>query len=151
MVSLRGWCRGLLAAGLLAGAAVSGRAADDVIERALASVRNVKRDMFARTSSVLGELPGPDYGFRVSLRHGSGSPRYTSSLQEDTQWEIELPGDVVGEWRWSVAVVRRGETLVLARSDEWTFYYDPFEGPSTSSSPPDSPLPTPPESPLSLP
>jgi serine/threonine-protein kinase len=96
-----------------------------------------------------GELPSSDYGFRVSLRHGSGSPRYASSLQEDTQWEFELPGDVVGEWRWSVAVVRRGETLVLARSDEWTFYYDPFEGPS--SSPLDSPLPTPLESPLSPP
>jgi serine/threonine-protein kinase len=98
-----------------------------------------------------GELPGSDYGFRVSLRHGSGSPRYTSSLQEDTRWEIELPGDAVGEWRWSVAVVRRGEALALARSEEWTFYYNPFEGPATSSSPPDSPLPTPPESPLSPP
>jgi serine/threonine protein kinase len=98
-----------------------------------------------------GELPSSDYGFRVSLSHGSGSPRYTSSLQDGTRWEFELPGDVVGEWRWSVAVVRGGETLVLARSEEWTFYYDPFDSSSTSSSPPDSPLPTPLQSPLSPP
>ncbi len=93
-----------------------------------------------------GELPGSDYGFRVNLRHGSGTPRYTSSLQEDTQWEIELPGDAVGEWRWSVAVVKQGETLVLARSDEWTFYYNPFDSP-----PLNSPLSPPLDSPLSPP
>lgn len=50
----------LLAAGLLLGCTVtSARAEDDVIARALSQVRDVKADMFSRTSSVLGDLPGP--------------------------------------------------------------------------------------------
>ena len=56
----------------------------------------------------------------------------------------------IGEWRWSVEVVsgiEAGETM--ARSDEWTFYYDPFGG---GALPFDSPLPTPSlGSPLSTP
>lgn len=94
-----------------------------------------------------GELPGSSYGFRVSLRHKSNE--YTSPILDGTQWTVDLPGDArdaVGEWRWSVAIVQRDETQgMAARSDAWTFYYNPFGGPSPST----SPLPTLPISPLS--
>jgi serine/threonine protein kinase len=98
-----------------------------------------------------GELPESGYGFCVSLRHRDNSSEYTSPILDGTQWTVDLPGnarDAVGEWRWSVAIVQRDETEDVAiRSDEWTFYYDPFGGPSPSTSPLPgstvSPLPTP--------
>lgn len=96
-----------------------------------------------------GELPDSNYGFRVSLYHGNNE--YTSPILDGTQWTVDLPRDArdaVGEWRWSVAIVQRGETQdVTARSGAWTFYYSPFGGPSPSTSPLPgssvSPLPTP--------
>lgn len=95
-----------------------------------------------------GELPNSDYGFRVSLRHGGDGSDHASPILDSTQWTVDLPGDandVVGEWRWSVAIVRHSDVLV--RSGEWTFYYDPFGG---GPSPFHSPLSTP-VSPLSTP
>jgi serine/threonine protein kinase len=93
-----------------------------------------------------GELPNADYGFRVSLRQGSDGAVHASPILDGIQWTVELPGDAgdaVGEWRWSVAVVRRSGTGdTLAQSDEWTFYYNPFGG-SSGPAPFDSPLPTP--------
>jgi hypothetical protein len=83
-----------------------------------------------------GELPNASYGFRVDLRHGSGDPQYSSPVLNGPPWRVELPGDKVGEWRWSVSVIRRGGTEdMVARSDEWTFYYNPFGGPPPSTSP----------------
>ncbi len=38
---------------------MTGADAEDLVEEALAEVRDVKADMFSRHSSVLGELPGP--------------------------------------------------------------------------------------------
>jgi hypothetical protein len=97
-----------------------------------------------------GELPGSGYDFRVSLRHTSGAPSYTSPLLDDTQWTASLAGDAVGEWRWSVAIVRRdGAHDVVVSSDEWTFYYNPFG--DLSPQPPHSPLSPPPDSPLPTP
>jgi hypothetical protein len=88
-----------------------------------------------------GELPGPGYGFRVSLRHESDAP-VVSPIFDGKQWTVDLPGSAVGEWRWSVAVVRRdGAQEAAARSAEWTFYYNPF--PSSFVSPLHSPLPVP--------
>jgi serine/threonine protein kinase len=100
-----------------------------------------------------GELPNSGYGFRVSLRHGGDGPDYASPILDGMQWTVDLPGDAsdaIGEWRWSVAVVRHGEAGdVVARSDEWTFYYNPFGG---GPSPFHSPIPTPMHSsPLSTP
>jgi hypothetical protein len=72
-------------------------------------------------------LPNSGYGFRVSLRHGSGVSEYTSPTLDTTYWTIDIPGGTVGEWRWSVAIVRRdSQQNAIARSDEWTFYYAPF-------------------------
>lgn len=87
-----------------------------------------------------GELPGPGYGFQVNLRHENDAP-ITSPLLDGTQWTVGLPGSAVGEWRWSVAVVRRDGAQDVARSSEWTFYYNPF--PSSFVSPLNSPLPVP--------
>ena len=100
-----------------------------------------------------GELPGSDFGFRVNLRRGGYGLVHTSPIIEAKLWTIDLPGDAsenIGEWRWSVEVVSGIETgETVARSDEWTFYYDPF---GSGASPFDSPLPTPPfTSPLSTP
>ncbi len=98
-----------------------------------------------------GELPSSDYGFRLRLYHIGGVLEYNSPILDGTELTIELPGeaaDAVGEWRWSVAIVRHdGTPEEAARSDEWTFYYDPSGGPSPSDSPlsssSGSPLPTP--------
>jgi serine/threonine protein kinase len=91
-----------------------------------------------------GELPGSDLGFRVNVHHSQdGLPR-VSPIIKGTLWTLDLPGEAsenVGEWRWSVEVVRGLEPgATIARSDEWTFYYNPF---GSGSSPFDSPLPTP--------
>ena len=40
-------------------AAIQAAEPGDPVEEALSAVRDVKIDMFSRTSSVLGELPGP--------------------------------------------------------------------------------------------
>lgn len=91
-----------------------------------------------------GELPNSGYGFRVLLHRGEDGSDHASSVLDGTQWTVDLPGDAseaIGEWRWSVAVVRRSGTGdAIARSNEWTFYYNPFGG---GSSPSQSPLPTP--------
>ncbi len=74
-----------------------------------------------------GRLPNPDYGFRVSLRNGERDLSYTSPILDSTQWTLDIPGSAVGEWRWSVAVVRRdGAQDRETRSEEWTFYYTPL-------------------------
>jgi hypothetical protein len=59
----------------------------------------------------------------------------SSPVLSNEEWTVHLPGsgparDAVGEWRWSVAIVRRAAPgVVLARSVEWTFYFNPFAGP----------------------
>ncbi len=93
-----------------------------------------------------GTLPNASYGFRASLYHVGGTFNETSPVTGDTQWVVDIPGHAIGEWRWSVSVVLRNQPDdVLASSDEWTFYYNPFPGPI------DSPLPAPFDSPLVVP
>jgi serine/threonine protein kinase len=93
-----------------------------------------------------GALPNSDYGFQVYLEHGGGELSHTSPILDTTQWTVELAGsgearDAIGGWRWWVSVVRRGEIPEeMARSDEWTFYYNPF---GSGPAPFRSPLPTP--------
>jgi hypothetical protein len=82
-----------------------------------------------------GILPNSGYGFVVSMYQMDGVLAHTSPVLSDEQWAVHLPGsapagDAVGEWRWSVAVVRRtAPRVILAQSDEWTFYFNPFAGP----------------------
>jgi hypothetical protein len=93
-----------------------------------------------------GALPNANYGFRANLYHVGGTFHETSPVTSDTQWVVDIPGDAIGEWRWSVSVVLRSQPDdALASSDEWTFYYNPFPGPI------DSPLPAPLDSPLAIP
>jgi serine/threonine protein kinase len=73
-----------------------------------------------------GRLPDSSYGFRASLRHIERGLSYVSPILDNTQWTVDVPADAAGEWRWSVAAVRRSSESDLTRSDEWTFYYTPF-------------------------
>lgn len=83
----------------------------------------------------IGQLPNNDYGFRVTLYHKDGAQAYGSPILGNEAWTVHLPGsepaiEAIGEWRWSVTVVQRAAPgLALARSDEWTFYFNPFAGP----------------------
>jgi serine/threonine-protein kinase len=87
------------------------------------------------TVSWTGTLPNSAYGFVVSMYQMDGVLAHTSPVLSDEQWTVHLPGvapagQAVGEWRWSVAVVRRAAPrVVLVQSDEWTFYFSPFAGP----------------------
>lgn len=94
-----------------------------------------------------GTLPSASYGYRAHLYHVGGVFDETSPVTSDTQWVVDIPGDAIGEWRWTVSIALRSQPgNLLASSDEWTFYYNPFPFP-----PPVSPLPTPLESPLTAP
>jgi len=73
-----------------------------------------------------GRLPDSSYGFRAHLRHIERDLSYVSPILDNAQWTVDVPGDAAGEWRWSVALVRRDSANDVARSDEWTFYYTPF-------------------------
>jgi len=73
-----------------------------------------------------GRLPDSSYGFRAHLRHIERGLSYVSPILDNAQWTVDVPGDAAGEWRWSVALVRRDSANDVARSDEWTFYYTPF-------------------------
>jgi len=89
-----------------------------------------------------GELPNQEYGFLVKVHSASYDLTYTSPVLDSQQWTVELAGEAVGEWTWSVSIVKRRDTQeVMARSAEWTFYYNPF--PSSFRSPLASPLQTP--------
>jgi len=69
MTRLSGWIACLLAVSLLTRCAAGGTAADDkLIEDALKQVRDVKKDLFAGQSSVLGKLPDPEEMARQQLR-----------------------------------------------------------------------------------
>lgn len=73
-----------------------------------------------------GKLPNDDYGYVVTLHHNDMA--HTSPVLENTIWQKILPGENTwGEWRWGVSIVQRDQPqTALARSDSWTFYYDPF-------------------------
>ena len=80
-------------------------------------------------------LPSRDYGFVVTMYQKDGLLTRSSPVLPNAEWTVHLPGagparDAVGEWRWTVLVVRRAEPyVVLGRSAEATFYFNPFAGP----------------------
>ncbi len=80
-----------------------------------------------------GKLPNDKYGYVVTLQHNNIA--YNSPILDNTTWQKVLPGENTwGEWRWWATIVQRDQPQnAAARSDTWTFYYDPFA----------SPLPTP--------
>lgn len=83
------------------------------------------KDAFV-TFQWTGRLPNADYGYIVMLYHNAAT--YNSPILNDTTWQKILPGENSwGEWRWGVVIVRHDQPHeVLARSDTWTFYYNPF-------------------------
>ncbi len=83
-----------------------------------------------------GELPDDNHGYVVILQHNNVT--YNSPILSDNSWQKILPGENTwGEWRWWVAIVQRNaQQDTVARSDAWTFYYDPFGSPlATPKSP----------------
>jgi serine/threonine protein kinase len=50
-------------------------------------------------------------------------------------WAVDLPGEQYGLWRWTVSVTQGGRTV--ASSPEWSFWFDPYPPPATSSAPED--------------
>lgn len=87
------------------------------------------------TLTWTGALPSRDYGFVVTMHQKDGLLARSSPILPSAEWTLHLPGtgpasDAVGEWRWTVLVVRRSEPYaVLAQSAEATFYFNPFAGP----------------------
>jgi serine/threonine protein kinase len=61
--------------------------------------------------------------YQVALFHPNSNSTIPSPLLSVQEWTADLPGDKYGEWRWTVAVIRGG--AVAARSEEWTFWFDP--------------------------
>jgi serine/threonine protein kinase len=87
-----------------------------------------------------GQLPDSSYGFRASLRNEVRNLSYASPILDGTQWTIDIKGSAAGEWRWSVAVVRRGgiQDTVIS-SEERAFYYTPFCSQISPIAPPTQP------------
>jgi hypothetical protein len=87
-----------------------------------------------RNTAVLrwrGKL-GPCQFFVVHLHHRESGWTCESGALTGNCWEVALPADRFGEWRWEVRVIEGG--TILAQSEEWHFWLDPFSR---------DPLPTP--------
>jgi hypothetical protein len=83
----------------------------------------------ARTrASVLrweGEL-GTGQSFVVHLQHLENNQIRTSPALTTNCWEALLPVEWYGGWRWQVRVMQ-GDAI-LAQSEAWVFWLDPFPG-----------------------
>lgn len=78
----------------------------------------------------------------VAFHPGSGYVLNSDSLGEP-HWDVHLPAEHFGEWRWWVEVVEGGK--VVGRSEEWMFWFQPVQvGPGTGpGESPTQPAPTP--------
>ena len=78
--------------------------------------------------------------YQVVAYHAESGYVIQSGLLTTQSWETEgLPGDKYGEWRWYVVVLDDGAEII--RSEEWLFWFRPFEPPT---SPENTPTWTPP-------
>ncbi len=67
-----------------------------------------------------------DQAYQVTVNHPASGYTNKSELLTDTTWTFDLPGDRIGEWRWTVSVVTSaGE---VGTSAEWMFWFAPFGG-----------------------
>jgi hypothetical protein len=76
-------------------------------------------------------------GFQVTIYHPASNERIQTGMLTDREWSYELPANRTGEWRWTVWVVRQG--TVLATSEEWMFWFDPWKGRDLAPSNPKAP------------
>jgi len=85
------------------------------------------------------------YYFVVRLRHTFGYTVASPALNVG-RWRPSLPPGQGGWWEWMVEVVQDTNQgrLVVARSDEWSFWLQikPTSTPATTSTPGPSPTPT---------
>jgi hypothetical protein len=72
-----------------------------------------------------GELRGDQF-FRVRLQHLKNHQVWQSGALTAPCWDAMLPVEWYGGWRWQVQIVQ-GDT-VLAQSEEWDLWFDPFPG-----------------------
>jgi tetratricopeptide (TPR) repeat protein len=70
---------------------------------------------------------GAGQAYQVTARHVESGYTIQSGLLTGDGWTGDLPGDKVGEWRWTVSVVQGGKTVVT--SPEWMFWFDPVPRP----------------------
>jgi hypothetical protein len=66
-----------------------------------------------------------NWSFRVILTHESGQVFPSPDLQ-DTTWSIGPPDGKVGGFRWQVVIVQNDN--IIARSEESSFWFAPFQG-----------------------
>jgi hypothetical protein len=87
-----------------------------------------------------GKLEGTDK-YQVRAYHVETGYILMSDLLTESIWTTDMPASKVGEWRWTVSVVRNG--ILLTKSAEWAFWFDPF--PRTPRAAPGTPgvAPTP--------
>ncbi len=64
--------------------------------------------------------------YQVTAYHTESRHTLQSGPLTTQSWAIDLPGDKVGEWHWSVSVVQDGN--VVAASTEWMFWFNPISG-----------------------
>jgi len=78
--------------------------------------------------------------YQVTAYHSGSNYTVQSESLTVQEWTIYLPGELYGEWRWTVSVIR-GDSAV-ATSEEGMFWFNPFAGTHPGSEP-EKPTPEP--------
>ena len=69
---------------------------------------------------------GATQSYQVTVYHAESRHTLQSGPLTVQSWAVDLPGDQVGEWHWSVSVVQDGS--VVAASSEWVFWFNQLGG-----------------------
>lgn len=69
---------------------------------------------------------GAGQAYQVTAYNSGSNYTIQSELLTTQNWTASLPGDQVGEWRWSVSVIQGG--VAVATSTEGMFWFNPFPG-----------------------
>jgi len=69
---------------------------------------------------------GAGQTYQVTAYHTGSGHALQSDLLTIQTWTVALPGDQIGEWRWSVAVIQGG--IAATTSSEGMFWFNPFPG-----------------------
>ena len=66
-----------------------------------------------QTYQVTAHLQGTDFALQ-------------SGLLTTTSWQVDIPAERFGEWRWTVSVIQGGQAV--ATSAEGMFWFNPHSG-----------------------
>jgi hypothetical protein len=83
-----------------------------------------------------GALRADQY-YQVTAVHQLTGYAIQSPALVSEGWQVDLPAERFGEWRWQVLVMSLGQ--VEARSPQWAFWFNPFPG---TRQPTSTPTPT---------